>query len=208
VGDRLVFSTIQVDGALWFADATGLTLSSARVGGRIVQVGDHLWVYDGQAVYRLDGETLSAEQSYTLPTGSAWLGSLAGLPDGGVLLIHRDRYDRRIIALNADGSLRWQRSYAGAIQELPNLVVLDGSAYLVALDDSASAVGVSVFAVNLETAELTCIFVGGSRNPTPGGTWTVPTRDDLLLISIADSGIVALDAPLALDVVQSAEGSQ
>lgn len=208
VGDRLVFSTIQVDGALWFADATGLTLSSARVGGRIVQAGDHLWVYDGQAVYRLDGETLSAEQSYALPQGSAWLGSLAGLPDGGVLLIHRDRYDRRIIALNADGSLRWQRSYAGAIQELPNLVVLDGSVYLVALDDSGSAIGVSVFAVNLETAELTRIFVGGSRNPTPGGTWVVPTRDDLLLISMADSGIVALDAPLALDVVQSAADSQ
>jgi hypothetical protein len=199
----LLFSTIQADGVLWTADDVGLTASSARVGGRVAQAGDRVWAYDGRAVYLLDAETLSVESSYALPSGSAWLGSLVGLSDGGALVVHVDRYDRRIVALNRDGSVRWQRSFASVIQEYPYLVVLGDQPYLVALNEGTSGVQMTVFAIDLETAELTRIFVGGGRDPTMGGTWVHPSEEDLILVGLADSGIVALDAPLALDIIQS-----
>ena len=74
VGDRLLFSTVQVDGVLWSADDSGLTASSARVGGRIVHAHNRVWAYDGQAVFLLNDETLSIEGSYPLPSGSCLVG--------------------------------------------------------------------------------------------------------------------------------------
>ena len=87
-------------------------------------------------------------------------------------------------------------------------MVHNGSPYLVAPDEAASAMEVAVYAIDLQTAGLTRIFVGGSRNPAVGGVWTIPSGRDLILVSVADSGIVALDAPLALEVVQSMPDSQ
>ncbi len=206
--DLLIVSAEGRNGVLWTIGQAGPIAQVAHVGGRPVIVGDQVWVYAADGIYQLHPETLSAELLYALPYGSLWLGDMVALPGGGVLVAHTDRFDKRLIALDGDGGVRWQRSFADFIRGQPSLLVLDGSAYLASLDATGSFSEVSIFAVDLNSAELTRIFTGGSRNPLPQDTWAFPSGDHRILINIGGSSMALLDPQAALAAVSGAAGSQ
>jgi murein DD-endopeptidase MepM/ murein hydrolase activator NlpD len=200
---QLFFSTAGVDGSIWMADDSGLTVSETQLSGRLVTAGDQVWVYDGEGIYRLKPGTLSSELRYALPRGSPILGDIVALPDGGVLVVHTDPFDKRLIALNADGTLRWQRSVFDVIvgQQRLRLLVADGRPYLISQHDAVPLSEVSVFSLDLRSAELVRIFTGGSRNPSPNDTWAFGANDRIL-INIGGSCMAGLDTQLAIEALE------
>jgi len=203
--DRLIFSTEGVDGSTWMINQGQPVVLAPGKNGRPVFVGDQVWLYDDDGIYRLHLEPPSVDLLYTLPRGSPMLGDMVALPDGGgVLVAHTDRSDKRLIALNTDGTVRWQRSFSAITRGLQSLLVLDGRVYLVSHDSFASSNRISIFAIDLNGAELTHIFDGGSRSPWQGDSWALAIGDHRLLISIGGSGIAALDARAAMEVVSPA----
>jgi outer membrane protein assembly factor BamB len=208
VGDSLLFSTVGAEASTWKVNDVGRMTGAAPVGGHMAVAADRVWVYDQDGIYWLDPETLSGELLYALPWGSPRLGDMIVLPDGGVLVAHSDRADRRLIVLSPDGRLRWQRSISDGIQGQVRLLMVDGHPFLVSQYDSVSGREVSVFAIDLEDAELTRIFTGGSRNPLLNETWAFAAGEGRILVNIADSGMAALDPQLALEVVIQAATAQ
>jgi outer membrane protein assembly factor BamB len=201
-GDRLVFSTEGVDGSTWMIDQAQPRVLASQRNGRLVFVGDQVWLYDDDGVYRLHLEPPSVDLLYTLPRGSPMLGDMVALPDGGgVLVAHTDRSDKRLIALNTDGTVRWQRSFSDITRGLQSLLVLDGRPYLVSQDSSASFNRTAIFAVALNGGELTYIFTSGSRSPWQGDSWALALGDHRLLVSIGGNGLAALDVRAAMEVV-------
>ena len=192
-GNDLWLSTTSQDSPLWQIDGSGPQLWQAPASGRPLIAAGQVWLYDGDGLYRLSDEGRPAELQYSLARGSRWLGDVAALSDGGVLLAHADAFDRRLIAFNADGSLRWQRSYGGAIGGKVRLLVLDDEVYLVAEDNSGSSSHVSVFAVDVAGAGVTRIFMGGTRSPISADTWVLAAGEQLLL-NIGGGNMVALGA--------------
>jgi outer membrane protein assembly factor BamB len=211
-GDRVIFSTRE-DGSLWMADEAGPMLWTAPTSGYLVVVDDQILMYGEDGAYRLNPETLSVDLLYALPKGFLERGHIVTLPDGGLLLTHADAFDRRLIALNADGTLRWQRSYARTIQgHEHDLLVLDGRPYLVSYHRIAASNDVSVFAIDVNRARLTRIFAASGRILRPENRGVSVIGDDILLLSVG-SGVergntVAIDAQLALEAVLQATNTQ
>jgi outer membrane protein assembly factor BamB len=204
--DRLILSTMRGEGAsMWAVDESGPLAETAQVNGRPVIVGDQLWVYSGDGIYRLDPETLAAGLLYALPDVILWWGDIVALPDGGVLVAHTDAFDKRLIALDADGALRWQRSYAAIVRGQQHLLQLDGRVYLVVQSDTGRSSEVSVFAIDMHSAEFTRIFTGGTLQPRPNDTWVFALDDGRMLLNIGGGSMVALDPGVALEAVLNAD---
>jgi murein DD-endopeptidase MepM/ murein hydrolase activator NlpD len=201
--DLLIVTMTGRQGSLWTIDAAGPTAWPAQIGGQPIVAGGQILLYDAEGIYRLSPETLSVELLYALPFGSLWLGDIAALPDGGVLLAHTDRSDKRLILLHADGSLRWERSISGVIQGQQRFLALEDGVYLASQNGSGSFNEVSVFALDVHSPELTQIFNASSRNPQPQDTWALGLGDGRLLVNVGGNTIVALDPHAALETILS-----
>ena len=204
-GDYLWLSTASQDSPLWQIGGSGPELWPAPASGHPVIAAGQAWLYAGDGLYRLNTEGRTAEIQYPLLPGSRGLGDATALPDGGVLLAHADAFDRRLIAFNADGSLRWQRSYGAAMGDKVHLRVLDDEVYLVAEDNSGASSYVSVFVVDAAGAGVTRIFMGGTRSPVTADTWVLAAGDHLLL-NIGGGNMVALAAN-SIETAPRAQGN-
>ncbi|MCK4832167.1 MAG: peptidoglycan DD-metalloendopeptidase family protein [Anaerolineales bacterium] len=128
--DELVFTTRGGDAMVWSVGEAGPVGWAAGVTGRVASAANRLTIYGREGIFRLDPETREAELLYVLPTAFPDVGDMVALPDGRLLVAHTDLRDRRLIMLNADGSLRWERSYRNASQGEPHLQVVNGRIYL------------------------------------------------------------------------------
>lgn len=208
-GDQLIFSTAGINAALWRADSSGPVELAAGANGRLAAVGDSVWIYDEDGVYRLDLESSSVELLYRLPEGFLRLGDVLALPDGGVLVAHTDRHDRRLIALDADGQLDWERSFEGVLEGQPELLLQNGQPYLIAWRNAGRSSGsltstsseISLFGIDLQGAELQRLFVGGTRNPLVENCAVYAAGSGRLVFNIAGASLVSLDLQATWDAV-------
>ena len=189
-GNLLALSTSGSDGATWVVMGAAPITLATPISGKPVIVGGQVWVYASDGIYRLDAATQTAELLYALPHAFLERGDVAALPDGGVLVAHTDVFDGRLIALNGDGSLRWQRSFAAAASGEQRLLVQGARVWLVSQMDSGITREVTVFAMNGDGTGLTRLFVGGARAELLHDTWTA-VSGEYLLIHIGDGLVVA-----------------
>jgi len=209
VGERLIFTLEGRDGPVWSIDRSGPVAWKAPIGGRLVIAGDHVLVYAADGICRLDPDTLSAERLVTLPSGSPSSGDIVALPDGGLLVAHQDAYDRRLIALNDDGTVRWQRSHSDILRGRQQFLTLGDRPFLVSENNATSSSGeIAVFAVDMNSAELARIFTGGSREFLPGFASAFGVGDGRMLINVGGGRLVMLDTQLALDAVSQVTSPQ
>lgn len=198
--DGLLMSTSGSEQLLMQVNGDGLELWNVPENGQMLVIGDEIWLHGRNGLYTLDTQTKTAELRYSLPEGSLWLGDAVALPDGGLLVAHADPFDRRLLVFAADGSLRWERSYAGFIAGEVQLLVVGEQVVLVSTENNSSVSTISVFVVNLETAELTHGFTGGTRTAIPADTWMLPMNQQLLL-NIGGGHMLVLDTQEAFTAV-------
>jgi hypothetical protein len=209
LGERLIFTLEGRHGPVWSIDRSGPIAWPAPIGGRLLIAGEWIYVYAADGIYHLDPETLSAELLLALPVGSPSSGDIVALPDGGLLVAHPDVYDRRLIALNGDGSVRWERSYSELLRGRQHLLVLDGRPFLVAENSASSSAGeISIFAIDLDSAELARIFMGGNRSSSPRAVSAFVVGDDRFLVNAGGGRLVMLHPLMALEAVSQTPGSQ
>jgi hypothetical protein len=128
------------------------------------------------------------------------------LPDEGVLLAHMEYSDKCLIVLNADDTLRWQRSYADIIQGKISLQALNDRVYAVVQTETrpASAVPfdtsseITIFAIDTDTAELIRIFTGATRRPDPELTAVYPVGEEHFLINLGGVSLTLFDPQSAI----------
>jgi hypothetical protein len=199
-GSQLLLSTIGTNN-LWQISESGAQTWSVTAEGYPLIAADQPWLYSRDGLYRLDEETQTAALHYPLPPGSLTQGDAIALPDGGLLLAHSDRFDSRLIAFNADGSLRWERSYRGLIDGRVHLLTTGRDLYLLAEEGDDSHGSLSVYAIEPLQGELTYIFSGGSRTYEAAETWMMTHEEPLLLLNIGGGHLLALDAQEAVGMV-------
>lgn len=199
-GNHLILSTLGGDRSLWAVTETGLARGRQHVGGPLAAAGDQLYVLDQEGVFRLDlaesadlqdPAVLQADLLYPLPAGLPGQGDLLPLPDGGVLVVHIDRHDRRLIALGPDGALKWAGSLREAVAGEPHLLRLGQDVYLASQAVSNGAAAIALYAVDLDQGALRHLFTGGTRSASADQTAFYARADDLLLLQIGGGGLVA-----------------
>lgn len=186
---HLILATAGQDGQLWLLDGTeGVPLPTA-VNGHIVG-GEQPFIYADDGLYRLDAEAGLAELVYPLATPVSQ-GDVLALADGSVLIAHTDVDDRRLLLFNAEGSLRWERSFAAVLDGRQQLVVVDDDVYVLSEVRQGSASQVLLHQLDLETAVLTHIFSGGTRAAQPG-TWAFAPDADHLAVNIGGGDLLLI----------------
>ncbi|MCA9978512.1 MAG: peptidoglycan DD-metalloendopeptidase family protein [Anaerolineales bacterium] len=195
--DGLILTVSGRDGPLYSLTASGLQAWPVAMNGRARSVGNQIWLYADDGLYRLDLAALTAELLYQLPQSFMGLGSIIALPDGGALIAHQERGDRRLIAFNADGTVQWERSYAQLGTGESRLLLHNGRPYLLLQTGSDITTQFFLYAIDRENSGLTHIFTGGTREPILGDNWVVSLNENLLLMNIGGGSMAVLDVAAA-----------
>lgn len=203
VEGQLILASSGRNGLLWTVTADGLVAWPDARNGRFFTHGDRLMLYAQDGIYQLDPDSQTAVLWYALPS---LFGSGAGavsLPDGSLLLLHSDTRDRRLLLLNQDGSLRWERSLRGATRGDLALLMAGDRVLLTALDAASANHELRVYGVSVAAPGLTHLYTGGTRQRGFSGSWVQGTEAGLLLVQIDGGNLVALDVELAATAVLS-----
>jgi len=197
VGEALVLLARE---GVWLADERGAVQWIGSLSGESVVASDNPFIYAEDGVYQIDMESQSVELFFGLSSGFPRSGSMTEFPGGGILVGHTDLDDKRLIAIDEEGSLRWERSIASLGARTLELQVMNDEMYLMSHYDIGRYSGIDVFHVDAENGDLSRIFSGGTRSSTANPA-EIAIGDDSILISIAGVGLAALEPELALEAV-------
>lgn len=199
--DSVLLSATGAEAALWQLNARGLQSWHVRRAGHLAQTSDGVFLYDGQAVYRLHTTTQELSLFYDVADGLVAQGDMLALPDGALLLAHMDSGNRRLMALEGNGELRWERAYGDVMDGVPRLMLSGGQPYLFDMHENGTWTHVGLYAVDSQTARLTWVFGGGTREPASNGTFLLGAQPGQFIINIGGGSLVAFDANLAHQTV-------
>ena len=194
--DRLIFSTASDAPAIDSLDASGQLSVVAYTGGQLAVSGDQVFVYNSTGIYRLT--SAQPELLYALGTSSLTTGYIVALPDGGVLVSHKSFSDRRLILLNADGSLRWDRSIVSTSLDPPKLFNIGERTYALTSEGD-------ILLIDTISGDARRLFHGGSNLQLRGAPWILVTNDGKALFDFRGGEIVAIDLQAALEESMGAQ---
>lgn len=202
--DQLILTFTGLSDPVYALTASGWQEWGVGMNGRPVQVGDDIWYYAREGVYRLDPATQTAQLLYQLPPSFLGLGSIIALPTGGALLAHQDLDDSRLIRFDAAGAVQWERSYASLDAGSPQLLLHAGQPYLLLQWDSSVTMQLNLYTIDQQNSTLHHIFTGGTRQSSTGGDWAVSINDELLLVNVGGGSMTALDGGAAISLTNPA----
>ncbi|HET6443956.1 MAG TPA: peptidoglycan DD-metalloendopeptidase family protein [candidate division Zixibacteria bacterium] len=201
--EGLLFTTSGRERTVWVIDGSSPEPWNETLTGHLASDGEMAYLYGEDGIRLLDVAARETELLYELSSGILGMGDIVVLPDGAVLVAHADQRDRRLILLDSDGSLLWERSYANRVDGAVELVTLDGQPYLIANDTEGATSTISVFHVDAQSAELTRIFTGGTRSSGQHPSTAYTAGDGLIVIDIGGGSLAALDVHQAREQMAS-----
>ena len=196
-GDELIFTTDADPPIVHRLDRSGHLIWAARAAGRPAASGDQIFIYNPTGVYRLNPEKFRTDLLVPLDPGAVETGDIVALPDGGVLVAHRGLITQRLIALNADGTLRWDRSTLGIGRAPPQLIVSGGRLYAFTAEGDVLLIGLS-------DGEAWRVFESGNGTRLNGENWALIMAGDRVLLDFRGGMIVAVDPQAAVEAVGGA----
>jgi outer membrane protein assembly factor BamB len=191
--DRVLFSTTGDRAATYAIDDAGQLTKLSEMGGKIAISRGRVFVYNPTGLYRLNEG--AAEGVLPLDDARFSDGQIVVAYDGTLLVAHRGYADRRLIALNPDGSLRWDRSVQALGRALPQLVVIGRSVYAITSNGD-------VLLIDLTTGESQRVFDGGGLTFLNGRMWAQPLPNGRLAFDFRGGRLIVLDPRAALPVVE------
>ncbi len=191
-GSELVLAVPGDEARVWSIDREGPAQWTAAAGEQYTVIGDQIWGFDAATVYRLQPETRSVEVITQLPAASPGIEAILPLPDGHLLLAHRDRSDRRLLLLDGDGALIWDRSYASLSAGTPDLLLAGNRPLLLTQSATRAGTRIDLYTVDIEEPGLTRIFSGGGpASSSPATAWS--DNAGRVILAIPDGSVLALD---------------
>jgi len=183
-GEGLVFTTDEDFPTLWRVTDSG-TVSLAEGSGGIPFVsGGNLFIYGNIGIYRYDQGSQSLELLYPLPSVFRKSGDALALPDGGVLLAHRDLRDQRLIALNPDGTTRWEYSYSKLMHGQPDLIYHNEHIFMILVGEQNAKARMTLVEIDPLSGQLFHLFDGETRDPVLIDVWVSSDGNDMMLINL------------------------
>jgi len=190
--DRLIFSTSGDQAATYSLDRSSQLIKLADIGGRLTISRDQFFIYNPTGIYRINAVTHSVDLLLPLDSGSFDTGRLVAAYDGTLIVAHRGLFDRRLIALKPDGTLRWERSVSELGRTVPRLVTLGQRVYAITFDGD-------VLLIDTDTGHAQRIFDGASAL-LPGEAWAMATRTGRMIFDFRGGTLVAIDPRVAINI--------
>jgi hypothetical protein len=191
--DQLLLSTVGGERSLHRVDASGLIAWPATSGGALAAGDENVLLFNEEGLLALDPADLSSTVLSDWPRDSMRASDLIAVDDGGAVVSHFSRTDRRLIHFDSMGDIIWQRSLPDEIPGAPRLLSVADMPYLVAMGESGGTGTISVYAIDLANAKLTRLFDGGTRAPRASLNSMHLLADSRILLNIGGGHLVSLD---------------
>lgn len=190
VGDRLLLSTAFPEPRLYALDADGGLVGSGDPGGQLAAWGTRAALLRPDGIFAVDPATVLRTLLLPLDSGALRSGQILALPDGGLLVAHRGGGQRELVALGADGALRWRRSLDALGSQSPTLVVAGSNVLAVSPGE--------VYQLAVGDGTATRVFSthgapGGAGSPLAGGA------GDGVLVDFHSGYLLLLTPPRPLE---------
>ncbi len=196
--DRLLFTTSGASGdhaVVYSIDRAGQLIKLADIGGKLAVSRERVFVYNPTGLYRLNEATRAAELLLPLDGANFTDGEIVTAYDGTLIIAHHSYADRRLIVLNLDGSLRWDRSVQGLGRSLPQLIMISRRMYAI------TSTG-DVLLIDLTTSDSQRVFDGGAPTFLSGQMWAQALPNGRLAFDFRGGRLIVLDPRAALPVVE------
>jgi len=201
-GNGLVFTTSDFEKTLWTANENGIDAWDLKLTGVLGGTGTAVHLYADDGIYHVDMDNRSVSRLLELPSSIQKMRNLLMLDNGDLLIVHVDGKDRRLIALNPDGSQKWERS----IQDIPmgewELIHQGEKPYLFVSHAGSTMTEIDLYEINMETGALTYLFHGGNRQSYTRGVWIASMGDILWLINVGGGPLVGFDPQIAAEIIE------
>jgi outer membrane protein assembly factor BamB len=188
--DQIVFST---DDGLLITDQHGFDVWDWKTTGLVTTLGENLFLYAEDGFYRVD----LFSQTGVLLKGfdGTILDQCAITPaeDHGLVLIHTNGHDRRLLLINPTGKVVWERSINNLSRGQWQLFSDRDAVYLKHTHSSYSISTVDIYTIDLETGGLTHIIRTSSRRAFSRDTWIHPMGDGIWLLNTDGGPLGAFD---------------
>jgi outer membrane protein assembly factor BamB len=122
-------------------------------------------------------------------------GSLVTAWDGTVIVSHHGVIDRRLLAFNPDGTLRWERSIAALTAQAPELVAVGRRVYAVTTEGD-------VWWIDPQTGDTQRVLHGHRLDSLPGQIHILVTNLSTLIIDYRGGRLIALDPRRAVTSIE------
>jgi hypothetical protein len=205
--DGVVFTTADDAPALWQITDAGLVRLANGINGIPIVSSGNLYIYGETGVYRYDRGTRSGELVYPLERALTTLGDALALPDGGLLLAHRDGHDQRLLALNPDGSLRWEYSYAKLMRGQPDLIYHNEDIFMVVVGEQMAKARITLVQIDPLGGQLLHLFDGETPDPVLIDVWIASDANDTILINLG-GGMLGFNPLYAQQAIAASEIAQ
>jgi hypothetical protein len=192
-GDLLLLSTVGSEEPLWTFDESGPEPWPGLGSGALAFQAGGAFLFNDRGLFRLNLGDRSSVLLSDWPKDALRASDVIGLEDGGALVTHLSRADRRLIYFDAGGSIIWQRSLPDDIAGTPTLQSVAGKPYLIVFGATSNTGTVSVYAIDVEHASLAHIFGGGTRTPRSSLNSAYQSDDGKLILNIGGGHLVSLD---------------
>jgi hypothetical protein len=171
--------------------------------GELAATEEAVYLYAQDGLYHLDVNEKSWTRILELRDGNPNMGTIEPIADGGLILVHSDAYDRRLLRFDAQGKEVWERS----LRQLPRgqwqLRSIGRMVYLLISHSSLSGTTADLYHVDPATASLTHILRSGSHHAYTRNTWMQPMNEGFLLINVGGGSLAGYDPLMALERLTS-----
>ncbi len=201
--ETLLVSTEGEMPGIWNISRSGPVLEVNGLSGQAHDVDGTIWIYSKDGIYLMPPEANHPRLIYALPRAFPAPGDIIPIVDDSVLVAHTDIFDRRLIAFQTDGALRWEYSYSHTLPGQPILLNLGDQPYMMVYSNSSSLSKLAIFAIDMEDAELTRVFEGEARNASSRATWGLALDEHQILFNMGGENMFMLDTIIAREAISA-----
>ncbi len=198
---ELIIVTSDTEKPIWSATESSMTAWDLKINGKLSVSRDILYLYGESGLYRLNPMDQTAVLVKEFSRINLQSIELIARPEGGLLLTRNGLVDRRIMAIDNDGRLIWERSTTALPRGELRIFSLDETPYLLNYYSGARGIQVDMYAINQEANTLIHILTGGSRQAYVRDIWWMPINQDELLVNIGGGTLAAFSPKAALQVI-------
>jgi hypothetical protein len=181
------------------ADQEGLDIWGWQTTGLVSASGEDLYLYAEDGLYRADFDIKTGILLKELEGTILDQAAISPAGDRGLVLIHTNGHDRRLLLIDFTGRVVWERSLSSLSRGSWYLFSDQDDVYLMHTYSVLSNLTVDIYVIDLESAVLTHIIRTGSRRAFSRNTWLDHMGDGLWLLNTDGGPLGAFDLQAAYE---------
>ncbi len=200
--DNLLVSSTANGGSIMSLSADSAMPWEVSSGGKISIQNGQISLLTIEGIYRLDPSQMSAQLLLDLPGRRIDLANIITLPNGDTLFTHLDNFDRRLILIDNQGELLWQRSIRNEITGKTSFIALEGQVFLIEEKAIGDSLAIVIYAVDQARGDLLQIFEGGTRTRISESLDLMILDNDQIAINIGGQNITVVDLNSSIAIIR------